>query len=114
MEEMSRRSNLGEFHLMVMLVVIQLGEEAYGVLVSREIENHIKRSVSMGRVYASLERLEAMGLLCSRMGEPTQERGGRAKQYFRATKEGLRMVRETRRILTNLWRRIPDFEGDAA
>lgn len=110
---MTERSYLGEFELMIMLVVVELGDEAYGVSVSRELEKHRKQDVSIGSVYAALERLEAKGLIASKLGEATQERGGRAKRYFRATKEGLRVVRETRRVLTGLWRRLPDLEGKA-
>jgi DNA-binding PadR family transcriptional regulator len=101
---------LGEFELMLLLAVIHLGEEAYGVPISRELERHRKRDVSVGSVYAALERLEAKGLVDSRLGDPTPERGGKAKRYFRITKEGLRQVRDTRRILTSLWQTIPDLK----
>ncbi len=110
MELMTSRSYLGEFELMLLLAVIHLGDEAYGVPISRELETHRQRSVSVGSVYAALERLETKGLVASSLGDPTPERGGKAKRYFRITKEGLRQVRETRRVLTKLWRAIPDFE----
>ena len=103
-----RRSYLGEFELMLLLVVIHLGEEAYGVPISREVELHRGRSISVGSVYAALERLEAKGLIVSNLGDPTPERGGKAKRYFRITRKGLRRVRETRRVLTKLWQVIPD------
>jgi DNA-binding PadR family transcriptional regulator len=107
---MENRSYLGEFELMLLLAVIHLGEEAYGVPISREIERHRKRDVSVGSVYAALERLEAKGLVNSSLGSPTPERGGKAKRYFRITKKGLRQVQETRRILTSLWHAIPDYK----
>jgi len=105
---MTNRSYLGEFELMLLLTVIHLGEEAYGVPISRELELTRGRSVSVGSVYAALERLEAKGLVESTLGDPTPERGGKAKRYFQITKEGLRQVHETRRVLTNLWQAIPD------
>jgi DNA-binding PadR family transcriptional regulator len=105
---MTNRSYLGEFELMLLLTVIHLGEDAYGVPISRELELTRGRSVSVGSVYAALERLEAKGLVESTLGDPTPERGGKAKRYFQITKEGLRQVHETRRVLTNLWRAIPD------
>ena len=111
MEEMAERDYLGEFELMIMLAVVHLGDEAYGVPVCRELERHRKRDVSVSSVYAALDRLEAKGLISSRLGEATQERGGRAKRYFQVTNEGLRVVRKTRRILTTLWRRLPELEG---
>ena len=95
---------------MLLLAVIHLGEEAYGVPISRELERYRKRDVSVGSVYAALERLETKGLVASSLGDPTPERGGKAKRYFRITKEGLRQVQDTRRILTSLWQTIPDFK----
>ena len=109
---MTDRSYLGEFELMILLAVIHLGEEAYGVPISRELEAQRGRNVSVGSVYAALERMEGKGLVSSSMGDPTPERGGKAKRFFRVTKEGLRQVRETRRVLTRLWRRLPELEGE--
>jgi PadR family transcriptional regulator PadR len=107
MEEMADRDYLGEFELMVILAVVHLGDEAYGVPVSRELEKHRNRNVSVSSVYAALERLEGKGLISSRLGESTQERGGRAKRYFQVTKDGLRAIHETRQVLTTLWRTLP-------
>ncbi|MFZ0747661.1 MAG: helix-turn-helix transcriptional regulator [Terracidiphilus sp.] len=109
-EIMKDRSYLGEFELMLLLAVIHLGEQAYGVPISRELEAHRGRDVAVGSVYAALERLETKGLVTSSLGDPTPERGGKAKRYFRITKEGLRQVHETRRVLTRLWKTIPDFK----
>jgi DNA-binding PadR family transcriptional regulator len=93
---------------MLLLAVHHLGDEAYGVPIARELENLRGREVSAGSVYASLERLETKGLVVSNLGEPTPERGGKAKRYFRITKEGLQLVQETRRVLTKLWRTLPE------
>ena len=97
---------------MILLAVIQLREEAYGVPISRELEAHRGRSVSVGSVYAALERLEAKGLVSSTLGDPTPERGGKAKRYFRITKEGLGQVHETRRVLSKLWHALPELKRD--
>jgi PadR family transcriptional regulator PadR len=110
---MTSRSYLGEFELMLLLTVINLGEDAYGVPISRELELNRGRSVSVGSVYAALERLEVKGLVESTLGDPTPEPGGKAKRYFRITKEGLRQVHETRRVLTNLWQAIPDTKTES-
>jgi PadR family transcriptional regulator, regulatory protein PadR len=111
-ELMTDRSYLGEFELMILLAVIQLGDEAYGVPISRELERHRGRGVSIGSVYAALERMEAKGLVNSTLGDPTPERGGKAKRYFTVTKAGLRQVHETRRILTKLWRTLSELKGE--
>lgn len=111
---MTDRTYLGEFELMILLAVIHLGDEAYGVPISRELERHRGRDVSLGSVYAALERLESKTLVSSTLGEPTPERGGKAKRYFHITKEGIRQVHETRRVLTRLWQNIPVPKGERA
>lgn len=105
---MADRGYLGELELMLLLAVHQLGDEAYGVPIARELEKLRGREVSVGSVYASLERLEAKRLVVSTLGDPTPERGGKAKRYFRITKEGLHQVQETRRVLTRLWQTLPE------
>ena len=110
-EEMPKANYLGEFELLVMLTVIRLGEEAYGVPISREIERQTGRDVAFGTVYATLERLQEKGFVCSALGDATPERGGRAKRYFRVTATGVRRVRETKQSLIRLWRGLRELEG---
>jgi PadR family transcriptional regulator, regulatory protein PadR len=110
-EEMNKRTRLGEFELIVMLALLRLDQDAYGVPISREIEQQCGREVALGSVYATLERLETKGLVSSSLGEPTAERGGRAKRYFRVTKKGLREARETQQALIKLWRGLPELRG---
>ncbi len=111
---MPKRGNLGDFELMVMLALLRLGDDAYGVPISREIELQSGHEVALGSVYATLERLEAKGLVSSHLGKPTAERGGKAKRYFRVTSNGLRKTRETRQALMKLWRGLPELEGGSA
>ena len=113
-EEMDRPTYLGEIELLVMLTVIRLGEDAYGVPIAREIEQHTGRDVAFGTVYATLERLQKKGLVGSDLGEPTPERGGRAKRYFRVTAPGLRAVKETKQSLIRLWQGLRELEGGVA
>jgi PadR family transcriptional regulator len=108
------REGLGNFELMVLLAVLRVGEDAYGVPIARELEDKISREVLLGSVYAALERLEAKGLVASSLGDPTPERGGRAKRYFTVTAKGLREVRETQRTLVRLWRGLPELQGGTA
>src|SRR5580704_13207544 len=108
------REALGNFELMVLLAVLRVGEDAYGVPIARELEDTIGREVLLGSVYAALERLEAKGLVASSLGDPTPERGGRAKRYFTVTATGLREVRETQRTLVRLWRGLPELQGGTA
>lgn len=111
---MPKRGYLGEFELLVVLTLIHLGDDAYGVPISRDIELRIGRGVSVSSVYAALERLERKGLVASNLGDPTPERGGKAKRYFRVTKQGLQEVHETRQILTKLWHGLPRLKGERA
>jgi PadR family transcriptional regulator PadR len=108
---MSKRGYLGNFELVVMLVLIRLGEKAYGVPIAHEIELKSGRGVSLGSIYATLERLETKGLVSSEVGEPTPERGGRAKKYFSVTAKGVREVRETQRVLKQFWQGLRQLEG---
>jgi DNA-binding PadR family transcriptional regulator len=113
-EEMNARGHFGEWELMVILAVIRLGEDAYGVPICREIEAQTGREVAVGSVYATLERLEEKGFVSSELGQPTAERGGRAKRYFRISTNGLREVRRTQRSLINMWRGLPQLERGMA
>ena len=110
---MAKCAVLGGFELIVLLALLRLGDEAYGVPISNEIEASGARNVSIGSIYITLNRLEEKGLVSSTLGEPTAARGGRAKTYFRLTARGLREVRHARRTLIRLWRGVPQLEGDA-
>lgn len=108
-EEMSREV-IGNFELMVLLALLRVGDDAYGVPIARELEETSGREILLGSVYAALDRLEVKGFVASRIGEPTAERGGRAKRYFSITARGVAEARATRRILTTLWRNVPALE----
>ncbi|HET9363077.1 MAG TPA: helix-turn-helix transcriptional regulator [Vicinamibacterales bacterium] len=90
---MPRGDLLGSLEHIVLLAVVRLGPDAYGVTVRREIERRTGRDVSIGAVYATLERLETKGYISSLIGEPTAERGGRAKRHFRVETDGVRALR---------------------
>jgi PadR family transcriptional regulator len=111
---MARREFLGGFELLVLLALIRLGDEAYGVPISEAIEESSGRDVALGSVYITLERLEHKGFVSSALGEPTAVRGGRAKTYFRITAKGLREVRQAQRTLITLWRDVPQLHGGSA
>jgi len=105
---------LSNFELMVMLAIIRIGDGAYGVSITSEIENTTGSEVLLGSVYDAVARLEEKGLIVSSLGEATPERGGRAKRHFRTTSRGLRVVRETQQSLVKLWRGIPQLKGGEA
>jgi len=111
LEEMPTRTYLGEMELMVLLAVIRLGDDAYGVPISKELLNLAGREVALGSVYAALDRMERKGFVTSSLGDPTPERGGRAKRFFRVTPAGSKAIKLTRTALTKLWSGIPLLEG---
>jgi DNA-binding PadR family transcriptional regulator len=85
---MARLTSLGEFEQTVLLAILRLGEYAYGVTIRAEIAAHTKREPASGALYTTLDRMEEKGLVQSRFGDPTPQRGGRAKRYFTVTKRG--------------------------
>ena len=96
------RDYLGEFEHIIILALLRLEDNAYGVTVRQEIELRAKREVSIGAVYATLNRLETKGYVKSHRGDPTPERGGRSKRFFRVTAKGVAAVNRTRDALQNM------------
>lgn len=86
---------LGEFEQLVLLALLRQGNDAYGVPIADDIAERTRRSVSLGAVYKTLERLEDKGLVSSRLGEPTPERGGRRKKHFRVLAAGQRALKHS-------------------
>ncbi len=111
---MRKGGYLGNFDLMLLLALLRLGEDAYGVTIAQELEEQTGREVVVASVYATLERLQERGLVTSRLGEATPKRGGRAKRHFRITGAGIREVRDARRSLMNLWKGLPELKGEKA
>ena len=105
------KDTLGGFELQVLLAVMRLGEEAYGVPIADTIEEASGREVAAGSIYITLDRLESKGFVTSRLGESTPERGGRAKTYYQITGKGVRAVRAAQRTLVTLWSDVPALRG---
>lgn len=99
---MGKGTFLGEFEQLVLLAVVRLGDEAYGLGVRREIQQRTGREVAIGAVYATLDRLEEKGLVVSSIGEATTERGGRAKRLFRVTGAGQESLRAALQALNRM------------
>ncbi len=99
---MPDRNYLGEFENIIVLALLRLDDRAYGVTVRQEIELRTQREVSIGAVYATLDRLERKGYVTSHRGEPTPERGGRSKRFFRVTAEGVKAASRTHYALQSM------------
>jgi DNA-binding PadR family transcriptional regulator len=103
---MARSAFLGEFEQVTLLAVARLREDAYGVAIRQEIEKQAHRSVAIGSVYATLDRMERRGFISSTMGKPTPERGGRAKRFYRLSPAGLKALRDARATLDRFWENL--------
>ena len=95
-------AGLGEFEQIVLLAILRLGEDAYGVTIRSEIAARTDRDPSPGALYTTLDRLEEKRFVISRLGDPTPQRGGRAKRYFEVTKAGIAAVKRAQRAYQSL------------
>jgi PadR family transcriptional regulator len=109
---MRKRDYLSQLELMVLLAVMS-SRDAYGVLISRHIAEKSGRDIALASVYATLERLERKGFVKSALGEPTAERGGKARTYFTATATGIQEAREAHATLLRLSADLPALKGGA-
>jgi PadR family transcriptional regulator, regulatory protein PadR len=94
---------MGEFEQMVLLAILRLGPDAYGMEIRSAIERLTGKDVSYGAVYAALDRMERKGWVSHELGDPTPERGGRSKKYFRVERPGRDALVESRRTLEIMW-----------
>jgi DNA-binding PadR family transcriptional regulator len=94
---------LGEFEQLVLLAIVRLDANAYGSTIREEIEDRTDRSVAIGALYTALDRLERKGFVSSTMADPTPERGGRAKRYYRLRPAGVAALRRSREVLSRMW-----------
>lgn len=99
----NKESYLGEFEHVVMLSILSLKENAYGVTIRQSLQQSIGRKVSIGALYSTAERLEKKGLLSSKKSGAIAERGGKAKRYFSVTPSGIQSLLETKSQLETLW-----------
>ncbi len=102
------RTDLGDMDHLVLLAILRLGRDAYGIPILDEVSARSGREVSRATVYVALKRLEQKGLVTSRLGDSTPERGGRAKRFFKLKPSGLKALRDSREMFLGLWR---DYES---
>jgi PadR family transcriptional regulator len=100
---MAKGDHLGEFEQIVLLAALRLGSGAYGAAIRREIESRTRRSMTVGALYRTLDRLEEKGYVRSWIGDPTPERGGRSKRHFDVRPLGVKTLRASRDTLAAMW-----------
>jgi len=99
--------SIGEFEEIVLLTVMILEDDAYGVAIKHSIEGNLDRSVSLGAMRTALDRMEEKGYLESRFGEVTAVRGGKRKKYFTITREGVKVLESVKSARQKLWDAVP-------
>ena len=105
---------LGEFEQIVMLALLRLGSDAYGAAVCAEIEKRSGRGVSVSAVHTTLDRLEQKGLLKSRIGDPTPQRGGKRKRHYEVAAIGLKALQTSYRSIQSMADGLEDLLGEPA
>ena len=100
---MPRGEFLGEYEQMILLAIARLGEGAYGMAILEEMQERTGAETGVASVYSALDRLERRGYVASHVGEPTRERGGRAKRYFMLEAAGISALERSRTALDALW-----------
>jgi len=106
-------SHLGEFEHLVLLAILRLGDDAYGVPIAGELEERAGRQVSRATVHVTLQRLEEHGLVASELGPPRDDRGGRPRRYWRVLPAGTEMARQAQRTYRSMWQGVDLVEESA-
>ncbi|HEX3745666.1 MAG TPA: PadR family transcriptional regulator [Bryobacteraceae bacterium] len=110
---MTRSDSLGQFEQLVLTAILSLRENAYGVTIHSKVEELARpKSVALGAVYVTLDRLEDKGLVASWLSDPTPERGGRSKRCYRLEALGERALQESAVTAKRIWDVIKDTWGD--
>ncbi len=100
---------LGELEELILLLILMLKEEAYGLAIRKALSEHASRTVTIGAVHGTVNRLESKGFVESTLGGATDERGGRRKRIFTLTNEGKSLLQKSQDVKVNIWRQIPEL-----
>lgn len=100
---------LGEFEELILLLIVMLKEDAYGLAIRKALKKHADRTVTIGAVHGTVNRLEDKGFIESNMGGATELRGGRRKRLFTITAYGKKVLQKSRDVKVNLWKQIPEL-----
>lgn len=103
------KDHIGELEELILLLVLMLKEEAYGLAIRKALKEQANRNVTIGAVHGTVNRLESKGFIESSMGGATEERGGRRKRIFTITASGKKVLHKSRDVKVNLWQQIPEL-----
>ncbi|MEO1253366.1 MAG: PadR family transcriptional regulator, partial [Bacteroidota bacterium] len=103
------KEHLGEFEELVLLMIVLLDDDAYGLAIRKALKEHVKRTVTIGAVHATINRLQKKGFIESCLGGASELRGGRKKRLLTITSEGKKMLEKSQEMKVSLWAKIPDL-----
>ncbi|MEP2671414.1 MAG: helix-turn-helix transcriptional regulator [Cyclobacteriaceae bacterium] len=101
---------IGEFEELVLIMVAALAEEAYGAIIAEEMDKKLNREVNLSAVHVTLYRLEDKGLINSKYGGATKERGGRRKRIYTITSAGMAILKSMQESRVSLWKLVPQLK----
>lgn len=108
------KDHIGELEELILLLVLMLKEDAYGLAIRKALKDQANRNVTIGAVHGTVNRLESKGFIESSMGGATEERGGRRKRIFNITASGKNILQKSRDVKVNLWQQIPELSIEKA
>ncbi len=103
------KDHIGELEELILLLVVMLKEEPYGLAIRKALKDQANRNVTIGAVHGTVNRLESKGFIESSMGGATEERGGRRKRIFSITASGKNVLQKSRDVKISLWQQIPEL-----
>ncbi|MFY0650998.1 MAG: helix-turn-helix transcriptional regulator [Cyclobacteriaceae bacterium] len=103
------KETIGEFEELILLLIIMLKEDAYGLAIRKALKEQADRTVTIGAVHGTVNRLESKGFIESSLGGATESRGGRRKRIFTITAAGKKVLEKSRDLKVNLWQQIPEL-----
>ncbi len=103
------KEHIGELEELILLIILMLKDDAYGLAVKHAIEEETDRKVTIGAIHGTVNRLETKGLLKSEMGEASEVRGGRRKRLFTLTSSGMNALQKSKDVKVSLWQKIPEL-----
>lgn len=106
------KEHLGELEELILLLIVMLKDEAYGLAIRRTLDEQASRTVAIGAVHSTVNRLEKKGFIESTLGGATDVRGGRRKRLFVITASGKKVLQRSKDVKVNLWQQIPDLALD--
>lgn len=109
---MAEPAYLGELEQLILLAILRLGPDAYGLSIARALEAHAGRRLSRGALYTTLDRLETKGLLRWKTETGGPERAGLPRRVYAVTARGVAALRASRRVLRRMWRGLDDILGE--